>query len=86
MSFFDAYFSELRSLRRGGQREGQAAFNALSNIAPTLATKVATTEYDPFYRKDGDCDEFYEWLEREVAAYKSERAENTLKEKTKKAD
>ena len=86
MSFFDIYFNELRSLRRGGQREGQAAFNALASVDPTLAIKTVTTGYDPFYRKDGDCDEFYEWLGREVAARKNKRAENTLKEKTKKAD
>lgn len=78
MSFFDIYFSEMRSLRKKGQREGQAAFNALANVDPTLATKVIETEYDPFYRKDGDCDEFYKWLEREIVTYKNKRPGNTL--------
>lgn len=52
-----------------GQREGQAAFNALFLVRPDIANKIRGTEYDPYY-EDERLDSFYIKLREYSSAWK----------------
>ena len=61
---FREYLIEVGKMQKGtGWRYGQTLFNVLYIYRPGLACDVRGTEYDPYYKSDGNTDGFFYWLQ-----------------------
>jgi hypothetical protein len=58
---WNTYVAQLISNINAGQRNGQAAFNALQSINPDAANVIHGTELDPFY-SDAKLADFSEYV------------------------
>ena len=58
------YWHHVETLKKSNpyMRNGQAAYNVLSNLNPNLAEKVINYKIDPFYVHNVN-DETYRWCE-----------------------